>query len=223
MCLVYFISHLVSELFFCDTSYIAYFVSFLLFPVLDIIHLTEGPFFCTVFCAYDLCDNSTEEAYSHIKLNNETSRNIPRTTYILRGKVLVFCLVVHCIIVWLTGTKYFIELHSKFTVVLTFCGQAMHSITKYMHVDHCSRFFRQWRTGHVQKQVVGEESSTPRAVISGCFPSRISVAREYTGVEDAPFLSIYLLVRVIPRYRLHFLTQTFATGSALHVRNSRIE
>ena len=30
---------------------------------------------------YDLGDNSTEEAYPHIKSNNATSRNIPSTTY----------------------------------------------------------------------------------------------------------------------------------------------
>ena len=46
---IYFISHLVSGLLFCDTSYIAYFVPCLLFLVLDIIRTIEGLFFPTIF------------------------------------------------------------------------------------------------------------------------------------------------------------------------------
>ena len=35
----------------------------------------------------------------------------------------------------------------------------------YVSVEQFSQFFRQWRTGHVQKQVAGEVSLTPGAVI----------------------------------------------------------
>ena len=65
---------------------IASFVSFLLFPALDIINLTvpgtEEPFVSpTTLCVHDLCVNSTDEACPHIKSSNITSLNISRTTY----------------------------------------------------------------------------------------------------------------------------------------------
>ena len=54
---------------------------------------------------YQLCDNRTEEAsYRHIKAI--TSHHIPFVRHIIPGIGPVCCLVVHCIIVWLTGLQY---------------------------------------------------------------------------------------------------------------------
>ena len=74
-----------------------------------------GAVFFHHFLVCSICDNyCAEEAHPHIKSNNVTSHNILRTTYIYYtcGKVLVCCLVVHCMVVWLTGIKYFINMHS---------------------------------------------------------------------------------------------------------------
>ena len=81
---VYFISHLVSGLLFCDTSLIAYFVSFCCFLYLISYTRLRGRFFLPFFGVYDLCDNSAEEAYPHIKSDNARSHNIPHTTYYTR-------------------------------------------------------------------------------------------------------------------------------------------
>ena len=106
--------------------------------------------------------------------------------------VVVVCyLVVHCMVLWLTGRQYLhvLVVQRRLTVV-----RPSQAFIPWCRIYECRilfAIFRQWHTGHVQKkQVTGEVSLAPGAVISGWFPVRILVARAYTGVEDAQYLSI---------------------------------
>ena len=64
-----------------------------------------------------------------IKANNVTLHHTPHTTYYTLY-CLVCCLVVHCMVVWLTGIQYFHVLAVK-RIVLTFYGPVRHSMIKY--------------------------------------------------------------------------------------------
>ena len=137
-------------LLFCDTWYITYFVPFLLFLVLDIIHLTEGPFFSTIFvCMIWVTTALKRHTLTSSQITQHHVTSLVR--HIIPGTVMVCYLVVQCMIVWLTSTKCLIHMHSQFSVVLSFYGPARRSTIKYVKVDYCSRFSRQWRTGHVQR------------------------------------------------------------------------
>ena len=104
-------------------------------------------------------------------------------------------------VVCLTGIQYVHCMDSQFSVVLrpSLYGPARHSMMQYMSVEYFSRFFRQWRTGHVQKkQVAGEVSLTPGAVIWSSvvgFPDGL-LLQGYTQVCKIPgtrYLSIDML------------------------------
>ena len=73
----------------------------------------------------------------------------------------------------------------------------------FVSVEYRSRFFRQSRTEHVQKQVAGEVSLTPGAVISCWFPNDFRCKGILTGVEDARYLSTWYMLRKARR-NLHF-------------------
>ena len=58
--------------------------------------------------------------------------------------------------------------YSQFSVVSSLYRPPRHPMMQSVSIEQCSRFFRRWRTGLVQKQVVGEASMTPGAVIDCC-------------------------------------------------------
>ena len=79
---------------------------------LDSVHLTtplppEGPEKNNppIFFSEDLCTDRSQEAYPHIEVNNVTSPHTPRTTHCTWCCSVVFCLVVHYMVVCVTGMK----------------------------------------------------------------------------------------------------------------------
>ena len=110
-----------------------------------------------------LCNDRTEEEYPHIKANNVTSRHTPRTTYYTcycsATTVVVCCLVVHCIVMWLTGMQCLHDNTNCECRILLAIFPIVAYRTCYMSLYEQKR------------QVAGEASSTPGTVISHCLVS----------------------------------------------------
>ena len=75
----------------------------------------------------------------------------------------------HCMVVWLTRIQYLHVLVVQGSRTVLRPGQAFHDV-----LCECRVLFAIVPTvayaGHVQKQVTGEVSITPRAVVSSWFP-----------------------------------------------------
>ena len=102
-----------------------------------------------------------------------------------------------CMVVWLTGIQYLSDIHvlafqRSLTVVRP--SQALHDATCEGRIMFVFFSTVSYRTCTEQAGSRRGITDTRRfhPMMSGWFPSRIVVARVYTGVEDARYLSIHM-------------------------------
>ena len=96
-------------------------------------------------------------------------------------------MVVHCMVVWLTGIQYLHVPAVQRTLTVVRLSQEF-----YEAICKCRILFSFVDSGvQDMKQVAGDVSMTPGAVMSGCCPRWIVFARVYTGVQDTWCVSMY--------------------------------
>ena len=78
------------------------------------------------FFLYDSCTSHAEEAYPHIKANNVTSHDNPRTTYYTWYSSVVCCLAAHLMVVSLHQYLHVLVLHRSLAVLRP--SQVFHDI-----------------------------------------------------------------------------------------------